>query len=480
MSSKIPGKQIYKFIDKFDTQPEFLEFARSELEISNREINDVTADHSGSREQKYQILYLWVKKNGRAATLEKLEQLKHNFDTGNEENDEEVQQQPTSSYSEPGRARVPPPGGVQQPNNTSVKRVAVESSSESKTPAHEVQKAFNEKYSHVEQQLNSRHEEISVGSIADQFCELQTANESHLCGEVASIKVQSCSHEDIHSIMRHDNIYQISPNPKGYVLIINNNFRGQEGERIGAKKDVENMNRLWSELGCKVAVKEDLNAVEIRDTLEKVARSPNISAYSFVVVFIMSHGDIQNGTEVVLGADSSPVTINQILAPFSNDRCRALAGKPKLFFLQFCRGCIIDTGGEYLCQDDRLEDLFKSLMNHFPSEEVCMSDLSSQRSLPVRSDMLISYATQSGYMAFRNGRGSWFINAIANIFMKYAHIEHVADLMIRVRSAVCAKTGLTPLNDTINVPCKEMSESSDFLTKKLYLLPGYPRDDILD
>lgn len=45
-------------------------------------------------------------------------------------------------------------------------------------------------------------------------------------------------------------------------------------------------------------------------------------------------------------------------------------------------------------------------------------------------DMLIAHATLPGYVAFRdNITGSWFIQILCEVFMKYAHNTHVQDLL---------------------------------------------------
>ena len=48
----------------------------------------------------------------------------------------------------------------------------------------------------------------------------------------------------------------------------------------------------------------------------------------------MSHGD----TGYISGTDEEKVHLKDIQAEFEGDKCPKLQGKPKLFFIQACRG----------------------------------------------------------------------------------------------------------------------------------------------
>ena len=57
----------------------------------------------------------------------------------------------------------------------------------------------------------------------------------------------------------------------------------------------------------------------------------------------MSHGEVG---DVILGADDDDVRIDKICSMFSNSNCTTLAGKPKVFLVQACRGPTRDPGAE--------------------------------------------------------------------------------------------------------------------------------------
>ena len=131
--------------------------------------------------------------------------------------------------------------------------------------------------------------------------------------------------------------------PRGIALIINVKkfFKegGQVGERKGSDKDVKELEELWKQLGfivkC-VSEKEYLKAHTICTilckTAEKIDHDQQQNPNCFVCC-IMSHG--AGGS--IYGSDWKHVDVKYIINRFKGDNCKALSGKPKLFFIQACR-----------------------------------------------------------------------------------------------------------------------------------------------
>ena len=71
----------------------------------------------------------------------------------------------------------------------------------------------------------------------------------------------------------------------------------------------------------------------MKHCLKEFARS-NHSTFDCLVIAILSHG-VEGG---ILGTDEGLVRIEDIINQFSGLNCPTMAGKPKLFFLQACRG----------------------------------------------------------------------------------------------------------------------------------------------
>ena len=68
--------------------------------------------------------------------------------------------------------------------------------------------------------------------------------------------------------------------------------------------------------------------------LEYYSKSEVLKHYSCFVLVLSGHG----GEETIQGADGDCVAIFDMLEMFNNTECPHLKGKPKLFFVDTCRG----------------------------------------------------------------------------------------------------------------------------------------------
>ena len=78
----------------------------------------------------------------------------------------------------------------------------------------------------------------------------------------------------------------------------------------------------------------DLNGQELKQLISEYSRK-DLSQFDCFFMAVSSHGD--RGS--VLGTDGVSVPIeSHILTPFNGANCPSLISKPKVFFLQACRG----------------------------------------------------------------------------------------------------------------------------------------------
>ena len=70
------------------------------------------------------------------------------------------------------------------------------------------------------------------------------------------------------------------------------------------------------------------------------AASLDHSRYSCFVCCISSHGT----QEGIVGTEEEVVNIRDLTSPLRASNCKSLAGKPKLFFVDACRGARIQGG----------------------------------------------------------------------------------------------------------------------------------------
>ena len=84
---------------------------------------------------------------------------------------------------------------------------------------------------------------------------------------------------------------------------------------------------------------ENLSADQMKTKLETIA-SLDHSRYSCFVCCINSHGT----QEGIVGTDNEVVNIRDLTSPLCASNCESLAGKPKLFFVDACRGARVQGG----------------------------------------------------------------------------------------------------------------------------------------
>uniref|UniRef100_A0A7N5JM10 Caspase 2 n=1 Tax=Ailuropoda melanoleuca TaxID=9646 RepID=A0A7N5JM10_AILME len=157
--------------------------------------------------------------------------------------------------------------------------------------------------------------------------------------------------------------------------------------------------------------------------------------------------------------------LQEVFRLFDNASCPNLQNKPKMFFIQACRGDETDRGVDQ--QDGK---------NSRGSSECEESDASKEEllktRLPTRSDMICGYACLRGTAAMRNTkRGSWYIEALTQVFSERACDMHVADMLVKVNALIKEREGYAPGTEFHR--CKEMSEYCSTLCRQLYLFPGH-------
>ncbi|XP_072022767.1 caspase-2-like [Amphiura filiformis] len=232
---------------------------------------------------------------------------------------------------------------------------------------------------------------------------------------------------------------------KGRAYILN-----VESDRTGSEIDYQNMQDLFKELGYDVVPYKNQTDQEINDTLDKFVKEFNADDASSVVV-LMSHGregfiQSQNGIEM---------KIQRIVDKFRPNNCRALANKPKMFFIQACRGELSDIGAGL-------------------EEDYCEPAVDRANG----ADTFIAYASIQGYKALRyTTSGSWFVQAIMEEFIESAHEESLDQLMKQITARVSTMEHLfydQPTDTWIQDRRRQTSEYTSTLTTDVYFFPHYP------
>jgi len=151
------------------------------------------------------------------------------------------------------------------------------------------------------------------------------------------VDVDDHDHDDADGDDLH--VYKMDSNPRGLAIIINNKNIFGKKRRDGAEQDAKALQGLFEYLGFTVQLYNDLIAAQMEYVLKQVASS-NHKAYNCLLVAILTHGEKM---EKVYGIDKT-VSLTHLINLFDGSNCTTLIGKPKIFFVQACRGDEKDTG----------------------------------------------------------------------------------------------------------------------------------------
>ncbi|KAL0966356.1 hypothetical protein UPYG_G00294290 [Umbra pygmaea] len=268
-------------------------------------------------------------------------------------------------------------------------------------------------------------------------------------------------------------LYEMSSVPRGICLIINNENFQKSKRRTGTDKDAMALAKVFSRLKFTVVKCQDKTAAEICNVLKVVSELNELSdlkkcavkewvAGQFTelkhlpehgdafVCCILSHGE----KEGVCGTDGTVVHTRDILSPFNGSNCRKLVEKPKLFFIQACRGGDVQDGVP-VYKKRKVEEMDRVLeTDNVPVQECTLPG----------SDFLVFMANVEQYLSFREpASGSWFIQSLCRqLEESCTRATDIHDIHTKVKAEVSKKEA--------KMYCKLAKQSPEVietLTKKL-------------
>ncbi|XP_054853963.1 caspase-7-like [Eublepharis macularius] len=183
------------------------------------------------------------------------------------------------------------------------------------------------------------------------------------------------------------------------LLIVNYNFyRSPElRARPGAEKEAKRLFKALSACNYAVQLHYDLTAEEIQELYEKEGDADH---GDYFVSILSSHGE----EGAIFDCDGQPVQLTQIFHALSPQRCPKLAGKPKILFIQACRGKEIDPGVWIQTDSGELQT---------DSSEPQTDCFSHYLSIP--EDTAVMFSCSPGYASFINQWESMFLKALLEL-----------------------------------------------------------------
>lgn len=250
--------------------------------------------------------------------------------------------------------------------------------------------------------------------------------------------------------------YKMAYKRRGLALIFNHeNFYWhlRLNSRSGTTADRDNLKTRFKELGFEVKAFNDYKRDQVLEELNKAADANHADADCLVCVFL-SHGE--NGH---IYAYDDKIDVDEITALFKGNKCHSLAGKPKIFILQACRG---DKHDDPVVPMDVTDSEMKNEV------EV---DAGVLYTLPAGADFIMCYSVAEGYYSHREViRGSWYIQDLCEILKRYGSTAEFTELLTLVNRKVSYRS-VGNCNDRKAIGKKQVPCFASMLTKKLFFRP---------
>ncbi|XP_055587289.1 caspase-1-like [Uranotaenia lowii] len=254
-------------------------------------------------------------------------------------------------------------------------------------------------------------------------------------------------------IAQESRFYAMNGKKRGKVLIFNHRLFDDETyeERIGTKEDVIRLRKTLPKLGF---LSEDITMYRNFSRKEIELQAMNLYADSTLVdcdcliTFILTHGE--TGDRLMARDTSYP--LYRIIEHYTPSALPSMAGKPKLFIVQACRGGYLDSGRIFL-ENRSLMDSMDSVGNTF--------------TYPEYADFLIVMSSHLGHVSFINKEGSWLIQEFCNVVDNCrVDQDSIYDILTKTNAAVSKRVSCNA--DGKLDGKKQVSSFYSTLTKSLY------------
>ncbi|PSN56154.1 hypothetical protein C0J52_03349 [Blattella germanica] len=226
-----------------------------------------------------------------------------------------------------------------------------------------------------------------------------------------------------------DQNYKMNNNSRGKALIFNHEtfMKARElPERKGTGADVK----------------------MLKESLEQLKFDQNHKNEDCILVAVLTHGKNDSGKDK-LNAFDKLYDVDVLWSYFTADICPGLAGKPKIFFIQACRGRMASE-----------QMAFKKIERD--SSRIDVTNPKHGYTIPVEADILVAFSTYEGRVAHRDTEeGSWFIQMLCTELNLNGEEMDMLSILTNVNRRVAI--------DCQNGRDKQMPVTQSTLTRKLFL-----------
>ncbi|XP_053875338.1 caspase-7-like [Malaclemys terrapin pileata] len=211
------------------------------------------------------------------------------------------------------------------------------------------------------------------------------------------------------------------------VIIVNYEFHGSSEllkHRKGAKREADKLFKALSKLNYAVKLHYDQEAQEIEEIYRQESREEHGDCF---VSILSSHGE----EGAIYDCRGELLKLTRIFQMLSPQRCPVLAGKPKIFFIQACRGNVTDPGVWVETDSGRPPaDSFSHYLSIPDSTRPPADSFSHYLSIP--DSTAVMFACSPGYSAFLSLGGSVFLQTLLEFLEGDERHLELARLMTRI------------------------------------------------
>jgi hypothetical protein len=196
-----------------------------------------------------------------------------------------------------------------------------------------------------------------------------------------------------------ETVYKIDYSRPGVVVIFNNKEFTDPFKypiRHGSEQDVSSLRTLFRGLNYVVRPPYiDKTEAEMTMLIDEYA-TDDYTSYGCLIIFIMSHGDKSK----IISSDSEIIDLNEFITPLKKNP--TLKSKPKVFFIQACRG--------------RARMTVNDATGTTQSSRFHLRYYDHEHRLPQEVDFLFAYSTLEDYVSLRDtDDGSWYIQMLCDV-----------------------------------------------------------------
>ncbi len=263
----------------------------------------------------------------------------------------------------------------------------------------------------------------------------------------------------------HEDKYSMEKQPHGLAVIINIENFIKHKTREGTQLDERNLTMTFRYLGFNVEAYHDLTKAQMCTLFADIQERDHSKYDSFVCCILTHGGDNDN----LISSDSQPVAFDELTQQLRAHNCPGLKGKPKMFFIQACRGstpCLsvaTDGGNDNSAgrQNPEGSVLGKAILRSFPEITQNEQNIKADGAIPDVADFFFGFATPAGHIAYRDSlHGSWYISELCRALCMYSNVLSLEAIMTKV----CCNVG----NDYHYLHFKQAPEKRSILRAQVF------------